>query len=225
MIPWQLLDSAQIPGEIRAIRLYKRAAEFSIRVGNAELMNSRMHGSENAMADFACARIASRPCPQVLLGGLGMGYTLAAILKQLGTGGKVVVAELVPSVVAWNRGLLAALAGHPLGDTRVTVREVDVAQIILTEHGAYDAILLDVDNGPEALTRHDNDCLYTHRGLAASFDALRPAGVYALWSASPNPTFTRRLREVGFKVEVKRVRALGNRGGGYHTIWLAVRGA
>ncbi|MFZ3115055.1 MAG: hypothetical protein WA133_07040 [Syntrophales bacterium] len=188
-------------------------------------MNSRMHGSENAMADFACARIVSRPCPQVLLGGLGMGYTLAAILKQLGTGGKVVVAELVPSVVVWNRGLLAALAGHPLGDTRVSVREVDVAQILQTEHGAYDAILLDVDNGPEALTRHDNDCLYTHSGLAAAFEALRPAGVYALWSASPNPTFTRRLREVGFKVEEKRVRALGNRGGGYNTIWLAVRGA
>ena len=127
MIPWQLIDSAPVPGENKDLRLYQRGGEFSIRVDGSELMNSRVHGSEDAMAELACARIAALPCPQVLIGGLGMGYTLAAALNRLGAESRVVVAELVPAVVAWNRGPLAALAGHPLDDDRVTVREVDVA--------------------------------------------------------------------------------------------------
>jgi spermidine synthase len=150
MIPWQLLDGTQVPGENNDLRLYQRGGEFSIRVGGSELMNSRVQGSEDAMAELACARIASLRCPHVLIGGLGMGYTLAAALNRLGTESRVVVAELVPAVVAWNRGPLAALAGRPLDDGRVTVREVDVAQILQAEHQAYDAILLDVDNGPRA---------------------------------------------------------------------------
>jgi len=152
-----------------------------------------------------------------------MGYTLAATLHRLGTESRVVVAELVPAVVAWNRGPLAALAGHPLDDGRVTVREVDVAQILQAEHRAYDAILLDVDNGPRGLTRRNNDWLYTRTGLDAAFTTLRPAGVFALWSASPNRAFAQLLRKSGFEVDEKRIRARGPRRGGYHTIWIAGR--
>ena len=225
MIPWQLLDSARVPGENEDLRLYRRGGEFSIRVDGSELMNSRVHGSEDAMAEFACARIASLPCPRVLIGGLGMGYNLAAALNRLGTESRVVVAELVPAVVAWNRGPLAALAGHPLDDGRVTVRECDVAQILQVEHRAYDAILLDVDNGPRGLTRKSNDRLYTRTGLDASFAALRPGGVFVLWSASPDRDFGRLLHTAGFEVDEKRVRARGPRGGGCHTIWIAGRAA
>ena len=175
------------------------------------------------MAALACARIASLPCPRILIGGLGMGYTLAAALRRLDAGSRVVVAELVPAVVAWNRGPLAALAGRPLDDGRVTVRECDVAQILQAEQRAYDAILLDVDNGPRGLTRKGNDRLYTRSGLDAAFTALRPAGVFALWSASPDRAFGRLLREAGFEVDEERVRARGSRGGGCHTIWIARR--
>ena len=154
-----------------------------------------------------------------------MGYTLAAALHRLGAEGRVVVAELVPAVVAWNRGPLADLAGRPLDDGRVTVREVDVAQILQAEHRAYDAILLDVDNGPRGLTRKGNDWLYTRAGLDAAFTALRPAGVFALWSASPDRAFARLLRKAGFEVDEKHVRARSPRRGGYHTIWIAGRGA
>ena len=144
MIPWKLLDSAQVPGENENLRLYQRGGEFSIRVDGSELMNSRVHGSEDAMAELACARIASLLSPRVLIGGLGMGYTLAAALNRLGAESLVVVAELVPAVVAWNQGPFAALADHPLDDDRVTGREGDVAQILQAEHRAYDAILLAV---------------------------------------------------------------------------------
>lgn len=223
MIPWQLLDSAPVPGENGDLRLYRRDGEFSIRVEGAELMNSRVHGSEEAMAELACARIASLPCPRVLIGGLGMGYTLAAALKRLGAESRLVVAELVPAVVAWNRGPLAALAGRPLDDGRVMVRECDVAQTLKEEHGAYDAILLDVDNGPRGLTRKGNDRLYTAPGLAAAFAALRPGGVFALWSAGPNRTFGRLLGKAGFAVDEHHLRARGPGRGGYHTIWIAGR--
>ncbi len=224
MIPWQLLDSAQLPGEKGELRLYRRDGEFSIRVDGAELMNSRVHGSEDALAELACARIVSLPCPRVLIGGLGMGYTLGAALNRLGRESRVEVAELVPAVVAWNRGPLADLAGRPLDDERVTVRECDVAEILRTEQRAYDAILLDVDNGPRGLTRKGNDRLYTKSGLAAAFAALRPTGVFALWSASPERAFGELLRKAGFVVEEKRIRARAPRGGGYHTIWIAGRG-
>lgn len=223
MIPWQLLESVQVPGEKGDLRLYQRSGEYSIRVDGSELMNSRVHGSEDAMAELACARIASLPSPRILIGGLGMGYTLAAALTRLGAESRVVVAELVPAVVAWNRGPLAPLAGHPLDDDRVTVRECDVAQILQTEHRAYDAILLDVDNGPRGLTRKRNNQLYTRTGLDAIFAALRPAGVFALWSASPNQAFARLLRKTGFKVDEERVRSRSPRSGGCHTIWIAER--
>jgi spermidine synthase len=223
MIPWQLLDSTKVPGEKDELRLYRRGKEFSIRIGVSELMNSRVHGSEEAMAHLACARIATVTCPRVLIGGLGMGYTLAAALERLGPVSRVVVAELVPAVVAWNRGPLGSLAGHPLDDERVTVREADVAQVLREEQRAYDAILLDVDNGPRGLTRKGNDRLYSQTGLLALCAALRPAGVFALWSVGPDQAFVRLLNKAGFAVDEERVRARGHRGGGYHRIWISRR--
>jgi spermidine synthase len=224
MIPWELLDSAQVPGNDGALHLYKRGAEFSIRAESRELMNSRVHGSEDALGDLACARIAGRPRPRILIGGLGMGYTLAAALHRLGATAEVIVAELVPAVVAWNRGPLADLAGHPLQDGRVTVREVDVARILGAGPQRYDAILLDVDNGPDSLTVKRNDWLYARAGLEAAWAALRPLGVLAVWSAAPDRIFAQRLRGVGFKVEEVPVRTRGRRGGRRHTIWIAERG-
>jgi spermidine synthase len=223
MIPWEFLESTQVPGNGGELCLYRRGAEFSIRVGNRELMNSRVHGSEEALAELAYARVAGRPRPRILIGGLGMGFTLAATLRRLRPEGRVVVAELVPAVVAWNRGPLAALAGHPLQDARVAVREVDVAQILRETRQAYDAILLDVDNGPEGLARRENDWLYARPGLEAAHAALRPAGVLAVWSAAPNQVFAQRLRRVGFTVDEIQVPARRSGKGRRHTIWLARR--
>lgn len=225
MIPWEFLDRAPVPGGGEEMCLYRRGEELSIRVGRRELMNSRVHGSEEALAELACARVTDRPGPRVLIGGLGMGYTLAAALRRLGSEGRVVVAELVPAVVVWNRGPLAGLAGRPLQDDRVSVCEVDVAQMLRAERHAYDAILLDVDNGPAALGRKDNDWLYARSGLEAAWAALRPAGVLAVWSAGPNQVFAQRLRRVGFAVEEVHVPARGSRGGKRHTLWLAGRSA
>jgi len=223
MIPWEFLGSAQVPGNGAKLSLYKRDVEFSIRVDGCELMNSRVHGSEDALAELACASIADRSNSRVLIGGLGMGYTLAAALRLLGSGAFVVIAELVPEVVNWNQGPLADLAGHPLQDKRVNIRIIDVGQIIQTEHQAYDAILLDVDNGPEGMACKGNDWLYSRAGLDAAFAALRTDGVLAVWSAVPNRDFARRLRKTGFKVHEHRVRARGSSGGGQHTIWIAKR--
>jgi spermidine synthase len=224
MIPWELIDSSRVPGTGGELCLYRRGREFSIMVNGCELMNSRAHGSEDALAELACGRIAGHSSPRVLIGGLGMGYTTAATLRHLDADGRVVVAELVPAVVEWNRGPLSDLAGHPLQDGRVTVRETDVALILKGEQRAYDAILLDVDNGPEAMTREGNAWLYSRAGLDAAFAALRPAGVLAVWSAGPDRAFARRLDQAGFDVDEVKVRARGPKGGGRHTIWLAGRG-
>lgn len=226
MTPWLLLDTAHVPGQhgaASALRLYRRGDEFSIKAGNCELMNSRVHGSEDALAELGCGRIAGRARPRVLIGGLGMGYTLAAALRQLHDDAEVMVAELVPAVVAWNRGALAHLAGQPLSDARVTVREQDVGEVMRTASRSFDAILLDVDNGPEGLTRKVNDWLYGIEGLDAAYAALRPGGVLAVWSAGSEPVFTQRLYKLGFTVEEVRVRAHAGRQGAWHTIWLASR--
>lgn len=226
MTPWKLLDSAPIPGGRDELRLYQRGEEYSIKIaGNAgELMNSRLHGSEDALAELACARIAARAEPRVLIGGLGMGFTLAAALRHLGTNATVVVAELVPAVVEWNRTHIGHVAGHPLRDVRASTRVSDVALLLDEARQDYDAILLDVDNGPEGLTKHDNNWLYTIDGLTTAFDALRPEGVLAVWSAGPDAVFAERLRQVGFEVEERRVRAHAGRKGATHTIWFAGRG-
>jgi Spermidine synthase len=224
--PWRLLDSAQIPGDGTELRLYARGDEHSITIAGSsgELMGSRMHGSEDALAQLACARIAQRPAPRVLIGGLGLGFTLAAALRHLGANAEVVVAELVPAVVQWNRTVLGHHAGHPLRDARVAVREGDVALLLKAAAQAWDAILLDVDNGPEGLTRHDNNWLYSPAGLKAAFQALRPDGVLAVWSAGPDAAFGERLRQLGFEVDERRVRAHATRKGALHTLWLAGRG-
>lgn len=223
MIPWILLDSAAVPGNGGELRLYQRGDEFSIKIaGRGELMNSRVHGSEEALAEHSCARLAKAGQPRLLIGGLGMGFTLAAALRRLDAQAQVVVAELVPAVVAWNRGPLGERAGQPLNDPRVTVREGDVAHVLKVERQAYDAILLDVDNGPEGLTRRENDWLYGVNGLNAAYCALRPQGVLAVWSAGPAADFTQRLRKVGFEVEELRVHAHGAKGA-RHNIWFARR--
>lgn len=225
MIRWILLDSAKTPGEGEPLRLLQRNTEFTIKVGNHELMNSRIYASEEALAELACTRIAGRAQAQVLIGGLGMGYTLAAALRTLPTDSTLIVAELVPAVVLWNRGPIAHLAGNPLKDERVQIHEVDVAQLMRKKNRAYDAILLDVDNGPEGLTRKENDWLYGLNGLNAAYTALRQGGIFAVWSAGYDPAFTQRLVKIGFHVEEKRVRARGRRGGARHIIWLATRTA
>ena len=226
MQPWKLLDSAQIPGDGTELRLYARGDEHSITIAGSsgELMGSRMHGSEDALAQLACMRIASRPAPRVLIGGLGLGFTLAAALRHLGADATVTVAELVPAVVHWNRTVLGHHAGHPLRDARVTVHEGDVGLLLKAASQAWDAILLDVDNGPEGLTRHGNNWLYSPAGLKAAFKALRPDGVLAVWSAGPDVAFGERLRQLGFEVEERRVRAHATRKGALHTLWLAGRG-
>ncbi|WP_305044523.1 spermidine synthase [Geoalkalibacter sp.] len=223
MDPWTLIDSAPIPGDGGTLQLYQRNREFTINIlGGGVLMSTRTHGSEDELARQACGRIAGRSRPRVLIGGLGMGFTLAAALEQLGPDAEVVVAELVPEVVAWNRGPLGEYAGHPLEDQRTRVREGDVARILRTERQAYDAILLDVDNGPTGLTRKKNNWLYSLDGLKTSRAALRPRGLLAVWSAGPDHAFTERLRKAGFQVSQIQARAHGHKGE-LHTLWLAER--
>ena len=220
MIPWEHLDSAQIPdgGELRLMR---RGAELSIMSGSTELMNSRLSGSEKALATLAIERLAGRAAPQVLIGGLGMGFTLRAALAELPKDAGVVVAELVPAVVAWARGPMAELFAGCLDDPRVSVREADVAQVIGGAKAAFDAILLDVDNGPGGLNRDANDKLYSIGGLNAARRALRPGGVLAVWSGGRDDSFTRRLGSAGYAAEEVAVRATGGKRGARHVIWLA----
>lgn len=217
------IGTATIPGKGTQLRLLQRNDEFSIKIAGTtgELMNSRLHGSEDALATLACERIADQPSPHVLIGGLGMGFTLAAALASLGDSAIVTVAELVPEVEEWNRGPLGDAAGNPLRDSRARVHIGDVAELLRSADGTYDAILLDVDNGPEGLTRKENNWLYSPAGIEAAQRALKPEGVLAYWSAGPEPAFTERLRRAGFAVEPVVVRALRPGKGARHTIWLA----
>lgn len=225
MIPWTLLDSAMIPGDGGEMRLYQRGSEFSIRVGAYELMNSRVHGSEDALASLVCERLGDTRDVRILVGGLGMGFTLAAVLQHSGPASRVVVAELVPAVVAWHRGPLAAVSNGALDDPRVAIREADVGEVIRSGRGTFDAILLDVDNGPAGLTSKKNDRLYDAAGLRAAHAALRPGGILAVWSAGPDERFTKRLRQTGFETEEVPVRGRGAKGGSRYLIWLARRAA
>lgn len=221
MKPWTQLDAAPIPGG-GILKLMRRGEdEFSITLGHNELMNSRLKGSEEALATLAIDRIGLRPKPRLLIGGLGMGFTLRAALAALPADAEIVVAELIPAVVAWARGPLAAIFAGCLDDPRVSVREADVAAAIREGHSHYDAILLDVDNGPDGLMIEANDRLYDAAGLGYAKAALRPAGVLAVWSAGPDHNFTQRLRQAGFAVEEKTVRARAGSGGAKHMIWLA----
>ncbi|WP_213775874.1 spermidine synthase [Bradyrhizobium sp. dw_78] len=223
MIPWLQIDKTPVPGADVELRLMQRGAEFSMRLGANELMNSRLSGSEEALATLACKRIESVRRPHMLIGGLGMGFTLRAALAVLGTEARVTVAELVPAVIAWARGPMAELFGDSLSDPRTDIREADVADVIRSSPSAYDAILLDVDNGPEALIRKANDALYDLGGLQAIRRALRPGGVLAVWSSDPNAAFTKRLRAADFEVNEVGVRATSKRSGARHVIWFAIK--
>lgn len=222
MIPWVQLGSAQSPGG-GELRLMRRGAELSIMSGAIELMNSRLSGSEEALATLTCAPLASAADPAVLIGGLGMGFTLRAALAQLSASAQVTVAELVPAVVSWARGPMAELFAGCLEDRRVTILEADVAAVIGRARAAYDAILLDVDNGPGGLNRAANDGLYSGEGLNAAAQALKPGGVLAVWSSTQDAAFVRRLSRSGYAVAEKAVRARGGRRGARHVIWLATR--
>jgi spermidine synthase len=224
MIRWVQLGVAPVPGGESELRLMQRGAEFSIFAGSIELMSSRLSGSEEALGALTCARLKGRPKPHVLIGGLGMGFTLRTALATLGDDAAVTVAELVPEVIAWARGPLATIHGSSLSDPRVTLFEADVAELIRAAPARYDAILLDVDNGPEGLMRKSNDDLYDSYGLREAHAALRPGGVLAVWSSAPNPAFTQALRAAGYGVEDLRVWAKGRPGGARHVIWLATKG-
>jgi len=223
MIPWKQLDSTDIPNDGGLLHLHQRDDEFSIRIGNCELMNSRAHGSEEKLAELGCAGLGTTERPRVLVGGLGMGFTAAAALNHLGVDASLEVAELLPAVVRWNREYLGHLAGYPLKDPRTLIREIDVAAIIKTSTQRFDAILLDVDNGPDGLTQKENDWLYSNAGLKTAYQALKAGGTLAVWSATPSAAFTTRLRKAGYKVREEQTSARGKGKGGRHTIWLASR--
>ncbi len=222
MLPRILLATARVPDTDTELRLYQSGQLYSIKIpGRGDLMTSRMHGSERSLAELACARLAGRDRASVLVGGLGMGFTLRAALDVLAAGAEVVVAELVPEVVAWNRELIGEPAAHPLRDPRARVYVGDVATLIRRSRAAFDAILLDVDNGPEGLVRRQNDWLYSLEGLATARRALRADGVLAVWSAGPDGDFTERLRKAGWRVEEHVVRAHRPGKGARHVVWLA----
>ena len=224
MKPWELLGETRTP-DGTLLALTRQDREYVILANGRSLMSSRMHGSEEALATIACrrARALARPC--VLVGGLGMGFTLRATLDALPPEAVVIVAELLPAVVTWNRGVLAPLADHPLKDRRVELVVGDVAETIASSRGRFDAVLLDVDNGPDALTASANDGLYGDAGLSAISRALGQGGVVGVWSARDDRKFERRLRFAGFEVAVERVRARLKQGGPRHTIFIGAKRA
>jgi len=224
MTPRELIATADVPGG-EPLRLFRRGADHMIVLERNELMNSRMSGSEEALATMTCARLGDRPAPHLLIGGYGMGFTLRAALGVLGPKARVTVAELVPEIVDWARGPMEALTAGCLDDPRTDVVIDDVGSIIAEPVGLYDAILLDVDNGPDGLTRASNDRLYSVQGLAVAKRALKPGGILAIWSAAPDAAFTRRLGNAGFAVEEIVVRARSNGKGPRHVIWFGRRGA
>ncbi|WP_293745777.1 hypothetical protein [uncultured Paraglaciecola sp.] len=221
MIPWTQLGSAQIPNNGGELKFSQRGDEFSIRLSGirGELMNSRLYNSEKVLAELGCAHLTSTNNAQVLVGGLGMGYTLAAALKAVNENSQITVAELIPEVVEWNKGPLGNCAKNPLQDPRTKVHIGDVRQLLTIRKPTFDAILLDVDNGPEGLTQKDNSSIYSPQGLEDIYKTLRPKGMVAIWSAGPDQQFTLRLKKAGFKAEDRVVRARPGKGS-RHTIFL-----
>ncbi|WP_336959633.1 spermidine synthase [Sphingobium aquiterrae] len=222
MTPRELIATAHVPGG-EDLRLFRRGGDFMIVLDRNELMSSRMSGSEEALAVMTCDRLGTRKAPHLLIGGYGMGFTLRAALAKLGADATLTVAELVPDIIAWARGPMADLAAGCLDDPRVRVIEGDVAALIRASAATYDAILLDVDNGPDGLTRAGNDQLYSAQGLAAAKAALRPGGILAVWSAAPDTVFANRLRHAGFSVDEVGVRARSNGKGPRHVIWFGTK--
>lgn len=221
MIPWTQLGSAQIPNNGGELKFSQRGDEFSIRLSGirGELMNSRLYNSEKVLAELGCAHLNSVDNAQVLVGGLGMGYTLAAALKAVSESSQVTVAELIPEVVLWNQGPLGNCAKNPLKDPRTKVHVGDVRELLKVSQPTFDAILLDVDNGPEGLTHKDNSSIYSPQGLQQIYATLRPKGMVAIWSAGPDYLFTVRLKKAGFIADTRIVRARPGKGS-RHTIFL-----
>jgi len=217
--PLERLGEACAPDGTR-LTLTRRDDEFMILANGLPLMTSRMHGSEQALATLGCRTVPARS-PRVLVGGLGMGFTLRAALDALPADGIVVVAELIPEVIEWNRGPLGPLADHPLDDARVRIDVRDVRETLRTSRTAFDAILLDVDNSPEAFTVRDNASLYGDEGIRTVRDALRPGGVLAIWSDRDDSRFKARLKRAGFEVTAERVRGRQPQKGPHHTIFVA----
>ncbi|MBL9069016.1 MAG: spermidine synthase [Sphingopyxis sp.] len=223
MIARELVGTAAVP-DGDPLRLFRRGDEFTIAMGGNELMSSRMSGSEEALAEMSCDRLHHDAIPHLLIGGYGMGFTLRTALARLGADARITVAELVPAIIDWARGPMTSMTVGCLDDPRVEIQLTDVAQVISTATRRYDAILLDVDNGPDGLTRVGNDRLYSAGGLARAKAALRPGGILAIWSAAPDPRFSRRLKDAGFQVEEISVRARSNGKGARHLIWFARAG-
>lgn len=218
---WTLLGEAAIPGTNQSLNLYRDKDDFYIRIsGGGELMSTRRHHSEDALGRIPCQHLGQASSARVLVGGLGMGFTLAAVLETVGPDAEVTVAELIPEVVDWNRGPLGESSGRPLDDPRTKVHEGDVAKLFRKKRGYFDVIALDVDNGPDGLTQNSNDWLYTMAGIIAAQEALTPDGILAYWSAGQDRAFHDRLRRCGFLVEEVIVRAHGKKGA-RHFIWLA----
>ncbi|MBL8748957.1 MAG: hypothetical protein JNK78_07345 [Planctomycetes bacterium] len=222
MIARELVGTASVPGHRGELRCYRHDRDFAIWIDRTELMSSRVHGSEEALAELGLAHLGDRAQSRVLIGGLGMGFTLARALALVPDDATIDVAEIVPAVVEWNRELFGHCAGHPLRDPRAHVFVGDVADAIAAAKAEYDAILLDVDNGPEGLSRPANDRLYDPRGLAAIHTALRPGAVLAVWSSADHHAFEARLRRAPFRVETHHVRARRSKGP-RRTIWVAAR--
>ncbi len=222
MTPRILIATAQIPGGDE-LRLFQRGDDFMIVLDRNELMNSRMSGSEEALAVMTCERLMGVAAPHLLIGGYGMGFTLRAALGVLPPKSRVTVAELVPEIIDWARGPMVSLAAGCLDDCRVDLITGDVAAVIAGNTRCYDAILLDVDNGPDGLSRAANDGLYSMRGLSVAKAALKPGGVLAVWSAAPDNAFVRRLKDTGFAVDEVSVRARNNGKGPKHVIWFATK--
>ena len=220
MIARELLGTAQVPGG-EELRLFSHGRDFMIVMGHNELMSTRMRGSEESLATMALDRLKDRRAPHLLIGGYGMGFTLRAALAAMGPDGRVTVAELVPEILEWARGPMAELTGDCLDDPRVSLWRGDVTDAIVLNQGTYDAILLDVDNGPDGIVRPENGRIYSRSGLRHAMAALRPGGVLAVWSAGPDKAFTQRLENAGFDVDEVRVPARANGKGPKHTIWFA----
>ena len=222
MIPRELIATAKVPGGVE-LRLVRHGDDHMIMVDTNELMSSRVGGSEVALATMTCDRLQDRAAPRLLIGGYGMGFTLRAALGRLGPNARITVAELVPEIIAWARGPMTTLTAGCLDDPRVELTAGDVAAAIEAASKSYDAILLDVDNGPSGLVRPENNGLYAMKGLAHARAALKPGGILAIWSAAPDAAFTRRLKDAGFQTEEVTVRARSNGKGPRHTIWFGLR--
>lgn len=223
--PWKLLATAPVPQGEGELKLYQHDQDFVIKVDHIELMNSRVHGSEDALAELTIQKIDTNKPKRILIGGLGMGFTLAKALESIGPEDTIDVAELSPDVLAWNKEYLGNLTDNPLNDPRVTVHVMDVIDIMRSNQRCFDAVILDVDNGPEGLTKDDNNRIYSSRGLSSAFQALKPHGIYSVWSSGDSEIFTERMKKSNFEIEKTRVHERANGKGGKHVIWFGTKKA